>query len=132
MVKVLFDHNMPPALARALNEIVKSEGHEAYALRDKFDIRVSDVEYLETLGKEGNWVVISKDRQNARRKPERAAILKHGVVAIYLAKSVERQRLTEQAASILWQWDRIVAQRENNRNGLFTLPVGKKSKFESL
>lgn len=132
MVKVLFDHNMPPAIARALNHIVSVDGHEAWALRDKFKIDVRDVEIFSKLGKERDWIVISKDRNQAKRKPERQAILNSGVLAFYLAKNVEQQKINEQAATILWQWDKMVAQRKNNRNGLFVLPVNKGTQFTAL
>lgn len=132
MVKVLFDHNMPPVIARSLSILVQPNGHEAWSLRDKFPQNIADVDYFSELGKEGGWVVISKDLANAKRSPERTAILNSGVVAFYLAKSVQNQKITEQAATILWQWDKIVTQRQNNKNGLFLLPVNKGSRFTSL
>ena len=132
MVKVLFDHNMPPAIAHALNKIISIEGHAAYALRDKFPVDITDIEYFGKLGSEGDWIVISKDLANVKRGPERNAILNSGVLAFYLAKSVQKQSITEQAATILWQWDRLVQQRQNNANGLFQLPIGKRSKFTAL
>lgn len=132
MVKVLFDHNMPPIIAKALHVLVKEEGHEAWALRDKFPNNIADVDYFSVLGRDGDWVVISKDLKNAKRPPERAAILRSGVLALYLSKSVQSKRVNEQAAIILWQWDKIVAQRKSNANGLFQLPEGKGSKFRSL
>lgn len=132
MVKVLCDHNMPPSIARALHQLVSVDGHEAWALLDKFDTKISDADLYSALGVEKNWVVISKDVAQAKRKPERAAILRSGVVAIYLSPSVGKQRITQQAAMILWHWDAIVAQRQNNENGLFLLPQNKGAKFRSL
>lgn len=132
MVKVLFDHNMPPAIARALHELVSIEGHEAYALRDKFPTNIDDISYFSHLAKEDDWIVISKDLANAKRPPERAAILRSGVIAFYLAKSVQKQRVNEQAATILWQWDKLVQQRQNNNNGMFILPIGKSTKFTAI
>lgn len=132
MVKVLFDHNMPPPIARALDSLISVGGHNAYALKDKFQVNISDIDYFTALGKEGDWIVISKDLANARRGPERRAILASGVLAFYLAKSVQKQSITEQAATIMWQWDRLVQQRQNNRNGLFQLPIGKSTKFTAL
>jgi len=132
VVRVLFDHNMPPAIARALHELIKADGHEAWCLRDKFPQKVDDISYFQALGREDNWVVISKDRRNAKRKPEREAILRSGVLAFYLSKSVEKQPIHEQAATIIWQWEKIVLQRKANSNGLFELPVGKRTKFSSL
>lgn len=132
LVKVLFDHNMPPSIARSLHILVSIDGHEAWALRDKFPIDTEDVDYFAELGRERDWVVISKDLANAKRPPERSVILRSGVVALYLAKSVQRQKINEQAATILWQWDKIVNHRRSNKNGLFILPVGKESQFTAI
>jgi len=62
MVKILFDHNMPPRIARALHELIKDDGHEAHALRDKFDIKIPDTDYFNELNRD--WIVLSKDLQN--------------------------------------------------------------------
>lgn len=129
MVKVLFDHNMPPCIARAVHEIISIEGHEAYALRDRFPTNVSDIDYFNALNKE--WVVVSKDLQNSRKKAERTAILRNNIVAFYLSPALQKKRVIEQAASVLWHWPRIVEQRANNQNGLFQLPENK-SKFRML
>jgi hypothetical protein len=132
VVKVLFDHNMPPAIARALHALISVDGHEAFALRDKFDKSIKDVPLYNELGREKNWIVISKDVAQAKRKPIRAAILQGGILAIYLAPSVEKLPPNQQAATILWHWEAIVAQRTNNENGLFLLPQNKGAKFRSL
>lgn len=132
MVKVLFDHNMPPLLARALHQIISVNGHEAHALKDIFPVDVTDIELYHELGRSGDWVVISKDVAQAKRLPERAAILRSGVVAIFLSPSVEKLSANQQAATILWQWDAIVRQRMTQENGLFLLPINKGSKFRSL
>ena len=129
MVSVLFDHNMPPSIARALNELIKLEGHEAHALRDKFSTNISDIDYFNRLGKD--WIVVSKDLQNSRKKAERAAILRNNIVAFYLSPALQKKRIGEQAASILWHWDKMLAQRANNQNGLFQLPENKSS-FRAL
>lgn len=130
-MQVLFDHNMPPSIARALNEIVKVEGHNAYALRDLFPVDIDDIGYFDRLGRDGNWIVISKDLRNARKKAERAAILRNRIVAFYLSPGLQKRRIGEQAASILWHWDKILAQREMVDRGLFQLPENK-AKFRTL
>lgn len=123
---------MPPSIARAVHEIVKVDGHESWALSQIFDRKISDIELYERLGTGKSWVVISKDGSQARRRPERAAILRYGVVAIFLAPSVEALDIHQQAATILWHWDAIVRQRETQANGLFSMPINKRSKFRSL
>ncbi|MCC5991022.1 MAG: hypothetical protein JJT99_00720 [Rhodobacteraceae bacterium] len=132
MVKVLFDHNMPPVIARAVHTIVSIDGHSAYALRDRFPVDIKDVDLYRQLGQGGDWIVISKDVTQAKRPPERAAILTSGVVAIFLSPSVEKLAISQQAATILWQWGAIVRQRATQANGLFVLPINKGAKFRSI
>ncbi len=132
MVNVLFDHNMPPLIARSLDILVSPCGHSAVALREKFPQNIDDIDYFAALGREKDWIVISKDLKNARRQPERTAIIRSGVLAFYLATSVQKQTITEQAATILWQWDKLALQRKTTANGLFELPIGKGTKFRSL
>lgn len=129
MVKVLFDHNMPPSIARALHEIIQIDGHKAYALREKFEVSISDIEYFNELGRD--WIVISKDLQNSKKKAERAAILQNNILAFYLSPALQKKKLGEQAATILWHWDKMLAQRSTLQNGLFQLPENK-SRFKSL
>ncbi len=131
MVKVLFDHNMPPALARGLNEIISIDGHHAIALKDKFPRNISDIEYFNALGKEGNWIVISKDLQNAKKKAEKAAIERNKIVAFYLSPALQKKTIGKQAAAILWHWDGILQQKSLVERGLFQLPENK-GKFRPL
>lgn len=131
MTKVLFDHNMPPMLARSLHAIVESGGHEAFALRDKFEINISDIDYFDRLGSGGNWIVISKDLANARKKAERQAILRNRLVAFYLSPTLQKKHVTQQAASILWHWQGMLNLRKQVERGLFQLPENK-GKFRQL
>lgn len=132
MIQVLFDHNMPPMLARCLNAAISPDGHKAFALREKFPVNIPDVDLYTALGREQNWITISKDTMNAKRPPERAAILRSGVLAFYLAPVIQRKPPIQQAALILWHWERMVQQRNNNRSGLFVIPENKGSKFKPL
>jgi PIN like domain len=132
VVKVLFDHNMPPAIARALHALISVDGHEAFALKDRFDQKITDVTLYTELGRERDWIVISKDIAQAKRKPERAAVLRGGILVFYLAPSVEKLAPNQQAATILWHWEAMVRQRNTNENGLFLLPLNKGAKFRTV
>jgi predicted nuclease of predicted toxin-antitoxin system len=131
MVKVLFDHNLPPALARALNEVVSLEGHEARALRDLFEVDIADVDYFNQLGSRGSWIVISKDLKNSKKRAERAAILDNKILAFYLSASLQKKHITMQAAAILWHWPAILKTKEIIEKGLFRLPENK-GKFHPM
>ncbi|WP_413888249.1 hypothetical protein [Tateyamaria sp.] len=129
MVKVLLDHNMPPCIARALHQIISVDGHDAFALRQKFPRNISDIDYFNSLDR--SWIVISKDLQNSRKRAERAAINRNSVVAFYLSRTLQKKTVGEQAAAILWHWDKMLLQRNSLQNGLFQLPENK-SRFKTL
>lgn len=132
MAKVLFDHNVPPCIARALHEIISIEGHEAVALRDRFSPKITDIDLYRALGAERGWIVISRDAKQARRPAERAAVLQARLLVFYLKPAVEKMRMAEQAAVILWHWDKIVQQRQIVESGLFLLPENKSSLLRAL
>ncbi|MDH5452444.1 MAG: hypothetical protein OEX14_03735 [Paracoccaceae bacterium] len=125
MLKVLFDHNMPPPIARSVDKIISVDGHQAFALRDKFSKSIDDIDYFAQLTPGREWIVVSKDLQNARKKAERAAILNNRLVAFYLSPALQKKTIFEQAASILWHWPGIVQQRKLVERGLFQLPENK-------
>lgn len=129
MVKVLFDHNMPPRIARAVHELIKPDRHDSFALRDQFDTNISDIDYFKKLNRD--WIVISKDLQNSRKKAERAAILQNNIVAFYLSPALQKKKAGEQAAAVMWHLDKMLIQRSSVENGLFQLPENK-SRFRSL
>jgi hypothetical protein len=53
-VKVFFDHNMSPAMARAFRELFRKE-HEIKFLAEKFNPNTPDVEWITALSQEGQW-----------------------------------------------------------------------------
>ena len=68
-MNVIFDNNLAPALARALQELFKGD-HTIVALRDKFPGSPADVEWITALSREGSWIVVSGDRRITRNKAE--------------------------------------------------------------
>ena len=99
-MKVLFDHNLTPKMARAFGELFKGE-HEVVALRDKFSTKATDLEWIDTLSKDDRWIVISGDRRITKNKTEYNAFRASRLIGKGLCKA----RVTKQAERILAQWD---------------------------
>lgn len=59
-MKVIFDENLSPALARGLSTLFVGE-QEIVHIRDKFGPSVKDADWISLLSAEGRWVVISGD-----------------------------------------------------------------------
>ena len=107
-MKVVFDNNLSPALARALQELFRGQ-HEIVALRDKFHGAPTDVEWITELSRDGTWVVVSGDRRITRNKAEYHAFRNSRLVGFFLSKGLYKSKVTKQMERILALWDAIEA-----------------------
>jgi hypothetical protein len=122
-VKVFFDHNLAPALARALSELFRPE-HEVRALRDKFRHDVPDLEWITELSREGRWVVISGDRRITRNRAEQAAFRSSRLIGMFLAPALCKAPVAKQAERLLALWPSIEILAGNVAGGaMFELPM---------
>jgi len=70
-VKLLVDNNLPPRLGRGLAALFHGQHHIEH-IRDKFGTgSLPDETWIEALGKEGGWCVLSGDRRIATKRPSR-------------------------------------------------------------
>jgi hypothetical protein len=115
-LKVLFDHNISPKIARALSELFHGQ-HEIHALKDKFSPETQDVEWIKALSAEGGWVVVSGDRRITRNKTEYNAFRSSSLVGFFLAPSLQKAGTIKQMERILAQWNNIEQQVALVRGG---------------
>lgn len=110
-MRFLVDHNLSPRLARSLNEVVDADfGDQVVALKDKFPVDTSDVDWMNSLAAEGSWCFISADYRIKRSPVERAALRKSRLTGFYLSKGLRKKELAVQAARLLLQWKTISTQ----------------------
>lgn len=122
-MKVLFDENLPPALARALSALFAGE-HEIVHLRDRFGPGVKDVEWIPQLSREGNWIVISGDRGIRRKKAEYNAFRSSRLIGFFLSAGLNKAPLVKQAERVLALWGGIEIFAAGSRPGsMFELPL---------
>lgn len=117
-MKFLLDNNLPPALARALHELTYAdfdEEHEVVHLKDKFPASTPDVEWIEALTKEGDWVVITHDKFN--KGFEREVLRRAGIKVFMLDKSWGNHDFWEKAYQLVRWWPAIVDQSERLKDG---------------
>jgi len=84
-MKFFVDNCLPPKLTRALHEIFKPD-HEFTHLRDKFPQDTPDIEWINTLAKEGGWVVLSADYRITKKPLEKQAWKDSGLTGFFLKK----------------------------------------------
>jgi hypothetical protein len=132
-LKVLIDNDLSPHIAVAMNALVEPHGHRVAALRAKFAQATEDVVWINALGKEGGWVVISGDVNITRRAAERQAWRQAGLVGFFLAPGWRKLDPLLQTARLLMWWDKLVAQAGLVEGGaIFQLPINPGSRLRQL
>lgn len=131
-MKILLDEHLPPALARALQALFVDE-HEIVHLRDKFGPGVTDIEWIETLSREGRWVIISADRRIARNRAEHQVFRRSRLIGFFMAPALYKSKLTKQAERLLALWDGMIELADRVEGGaMFELPMNSTTRFRQL
>lgn len=122
-MKVFFDHNMSPALARAVRELFRDR-HEIAILSEKFRRDATDMAWITALSREGRWLVISEDRRITKNDAERAAFRSSRLVGIFLAKAVHKAPVVKKMERLLAVWPALEALADTVEGGaMFELTI---------
>lgn len=107
--------------------------HEAVHLRKTFPHDEPDAKWIEELGRERNWVIVSADRRIMRNPHERRAWQASRLTAFFLEKGWAKQTLWHQASGLVRWWPHIMAQAERIEPGAgFLVPVGFTGRFKQV
>lgn len=133
-MKLLTDNNISPKVARAINELIKDgRGSVAIALRDKFSPNTPDLEWIDRLGQEGGWSVISADLRITKNKAERAAWMQTDLVGFFMEPGLAKLNPIEQTARLLMRLPMLEDQlRLISGPALFALPIRATSRLKQL
>jgi hypothetical protein len=132
-VKFFFDNCLPPSLAHALKLLAAKDGHEIQHLRDQFPPATTDVEWINKLGADGEWVIVSGDLRISRSKHERAAWLQSHLTSFFLAKGWMNISFWEQAWKLIRWFPDIVKQAGMVKPGAgFEVPVKYNGQFKQI
>ncbi len=122
-MKLLVDNNLPPVLGRGLGALF-AERHDVVHIKDKFGRgNLPDIEWIDVLGKEGGWSILSGDRNIAKKKPSREAFLNAGLIGFFPLPALMKLPLHRQAARILTLWPAIEATSGAIERGCFELGI---------
>ncbi len=133
-MKFLIDNNLPPAIARALNELCKSEGHLVTPLKERFPPNSSDIHWITQLKSEGGWTVLSQDRF-CKGDAERLAFRECGLPIFCLAKQWGQMSYWQKAENLVRWWPAITQQAGlTNGGAAFRVPwrFSAPGKFEHI
>jgi hypothetical protein len=107
-VKLPLDNNLSPKLARALDALSQPE-HEVHHMREKFDPKTPDTKWIQQLGTEGGWVIVSGDLRISRNRDELDAWLESGLTAFFLERGWAHLEFWAKTAKLVQWWPRILA-----------------------
>lgn len=106
-MRFFFDNNLSQRLSRAIGELCAVDVVEVVHLKDRFPSNISDVEWIETLGREGDWTVVSQDRLT-KNPLEKEALRLSGLTAFILVKGWNSHKHWDKAAQLVRWWPRIM------------------------
>jgi len=125
-VRFFFDNNLSPKLAPGLNELVAPE-HRVVHLKEKFLADTSDVDWMHSLAKEANWVIVSGDLQVRKNPHEIRAWEEAGHTTFFLKKGWIDLPFWDQA----WKFAKVfptlisTAERAKKGSAFYLTPNGK-------
>ena len=92
---------------------------------------VQDAEWIDALGREGGWTVLSGDMRIARQRPSRELFLRAGLVGFFPLPAVMELPLHRKAARILTVWSSMVDLVAVTERGVFELGI-RSTKFRQI
>lgn len=101
-MRLFFDNNLSPKLARGLHKLVEPE-HEVVHLKERFAANTPDEVWMRTLGSEPDWIIVSGDLQVRRNPHEIRAWQEAGHTTFFLKKGWIDLSFWEQA----WKFAKV-------------------------
>ncbi len=130
-MNLFFDHNMSPAMARALRELFKGE-HDITFPAERFRRDISDVDWIADLSREGQWIIVSADRRITRNHAEYHAFRNSNLIGLFLSQGLNKAPVVKQMERILALWPTIFTISTTVQGGaMYELPM-KSTKLRQL
>lgn len=124
-MRFFFDRCIAPKYVAALKELAEIQGYPLVGYAEVFDEdNVKDVEWIEALSVESDWVIVSGDVRITRGKAERKAWRESGLTGFFFADGWAAKQFWKQAADMVHWWPSIVLEARRCQPGSgFLIPV---------
>lgn len=124
-MRFFFDNCLSPQLPQILRDLGERDRHELVHLQEKFLPNTPDPEWIGTLGKERDWIIVSSDERISTSLANKAAWHEARLTAFFFAPPFQDSHRMKQAEEILRWWPEIVRQSKKTPAGHgFRLPMG--------
>lgn len=122
-MKLLIDNNLPPRLGRGLGALFVGE-HDVQHIKDKFGTGdLPDEEWIERLGREGDWAVLSGDRRIVKHRPSRDLFLRSNLIGFFPLPAVMKLALPAMTARVLTLWPVLETTTRTMERGCFEVGI---------
>lgn len=120
-MRFFLDNTFAPRAGRSLAAIFEGE-HVVQHLRERWAGDASDGVWLPALAQEGEWVILTHDRQmNRDHGYVIQACRRSNVLVVFLARSWATLTFLEQHAKLLMYFKRLLEQLDRSRPGTVLL-----------
>ena len=109
-MKFFFDNCISPQLAAGIRGFEGARDHRIVHLREMFNQDIPDVEWLDRLGREGGWIIISADERISRNPAEKLVWRESHLTTFFFAQPWSGDKFWNQAKSLVTWWPEIVRQ----------------------
>jgi hypothetical protein len=114
-MKFFVDCCISPKLTKALKIIAESYDCEIIHLTDRFPKDVKDVEWINALAEEGDWIIVSADPRITKSRAEKRAWQESGLKAFFFAGGFTEKGIWIQAKEVFSWWPIIMKQCKDDQ-----------------
>lgn len=115
-MRFFLDNNLPPRVARALHCLL-APTDSATHLKERFQPDTPDVDWLDALAGEADWIILSADTAISRNPHEVTAWKRAGHPTFFLKSNWVHQPLWEQASRLFHLFPEILKRAAKARKG---------------
>ena len=115
-MKFFFDNNLPPKVAKGLNEFVSPE-HQVVHLKEKFGADAEDAHWMKALGDEKGWIIVTADVNIGKNPHEVQAWKQAGHTIFFLKPGWLKMNFWDQAQKFVKCFPEIIKLADRARQG---------------
>ena len=115
-MKFFFDNNLPPKVAKGLNEFVSPE-HQVVHLKEKFGANTEDAVWMNSLAEEHDWFIVTADLNIGKNPHEIEAWKQAGHTIFFLKPGWLKMNFWDQAHKFVKCFPEIIKAAGRARQG---------------
>ena len=116
-MRFFFDNCVSIKFVQALSILAQVQGYELVHLTDRFAADTPDEEWIRSLARDGDWVIISGDPRISRGQAQKKAWQESSLTAFFFAEGWASKGFWKQAESLVHWWPQIVLKAREAKPG---------------